>query len=123
MYAIRSYYGVSAYAERLLNGLDNLDWSESLKEIQKNWIGKSQGAEVFFPIADSEEKILIYTTRPDTIYGATFMVIAPESELIQKLTTDEQKAEVEKYLDYTSKRTERERIADTKSITGRNNFV
>jgi len=109
---------VSAYAERLLNGLDNLDWSESLKEIQKNWIGKSQGAEVFFPIADSEEKILIYTTRPDTIYGATFMVIAPESELIQKLTTDEQKAEVEKYLDYTSKRTERERIADTKSITG-----
>ncbi|MBN2664412.1 MAG: leucine--tRNA ligase [Bacteroidales bacterium] len=109
---------VTAYSERLLNGLDELEWSDSLKEIQRNWIGKSSGAEVYFKIADSEDQILIYTTRPDTIYGATFMVIAPESNLVQKLTTKSKKQEVEKYLDYTSKRTERERIADTKSITG-----
>ncbi len=109
---------VTAYSERLLQGLDKLEWSDSLKEIQRNWIGKSEGAEVYFQIADSDEKILIYTTRPDTIYGATFMVVAPESELVQKLTTDEQKNDVEKYLEYTSKRTERERIADTKNITG-----
>ncbi len=109
---------VSAYAQRLLNGLNKLDWSESLKEIQRNWIGKSTGAEIYFQIANSDEKILIYTTRPDTIYGATFMVIAPESKLAQKLTSSEQKTEVEKYLHYTKKRTERERIADTKNITG-----
>ncbi|MBN2890730.1 MAG: leucine--tRNA ligase [Bacteroidales bacterium] len=109
---------VTAYSERLLNGLDELEWSYSLKEIQKNWIGKSEGAEVYFQIADSQEKILVFTTRPDTIYGATFMVVAPESELTQKLTTSEQKDEIEKYLEKVSKRTERERIADTKSITG-----
>ncbi len=109
---------VTAYSERLLNGLDELEWSDSLKDIQKNWIGKSYGVEVYFQIADSKDKILVYTTRPDTIYGATFMVLAPESELTQRLTTVEQRKDVEKYLEKVSKRTERERIADTKSITG-----
>ncbi len=109
---------VTAYADRLLDGLEKLEWSESLKEIQKNWIGKSEGAEIYFPIENSKEKILVYTTRPDTVYGATFMVIAPESELLTKLTNKKQKNEVEKYIKYTKKRTERERIADTKNITG-----
>lgn len=109
---------VSAYSQRLLNGLDKLDWSESLKEIQKNWIGKSTGAEIIFNVADNDIDIEVFTTRPDTIYGATYMVLAPESKLAKELTTSEQKNEVEKYLDYTSKRTERERIADTKNITG-----
>lgn len=109
---------VSAYAERLLNNLDNLEWSDSLKEIQRNWIGKSVGAEINFNVAGCEESILIFTTRPDTIYGATFMVIAPENKIVDKLTTAEQKKEVEQYLEYTKKRSERERIADTKNITG-----
>ncbi len=109
---------VSAYAERLLDGLKELDWSDSLKEIQKNWIGKSTGAQMFFDIENSNKKIEIYTTRPDTIYGATFMVLAPEHKLIPELTTKEQKSKVEEYISYTKKRTERERIADTKNITG-----
>ncbi len=109
---------ITAYSERLLSNLDKIESSESLKEIQKNWIGKSVGAEVFFQIADSDEKIKIFTTRPDTIYGATFMVLAPESELTKKLTTPEQQNDVEKYLERVSKRTERERIADTKNVTG-----
>ena len=109
---------ITAYSERLLQGLDKLEWSESLKEIQKNWIGKSVGAEVYFKIENSDKQILVFTTRPDTIYGATFMVLAPESELVEELTTSEQKAEIKKYLAFTEKRTERERIADTKNITG-----
>ncbi len=108
----------SAYAERLLAGLDELDWSDSIKEVQRNWIGKSEGAEVYFEVADSDEKILIFTTRPDTIYGATFMVLAPESQYVSTLTTEEQKKEVEEYVNYTKTRTERDRIADTKNITG-----
>jgi len=109
---------VRAYSERLLEGLNNLEWSDSIKEIQKNWIGKSIGAEIYFSIENSEEKILVFTTRPDTIYGATFMVLSPEHKLVEKLTTSEQKSEIEEYISYTKKRTERERIADTKNITG-----
>ncbi len=109
---------VRAYAERLLEGLESLDWSDSIKEMQRNWIGKSTGAELYFNVADSDEKILIFTTRPDTIYGATFMVLAPEHPLTLKLATDEHRQEVQDYIEYTKKRTERERIADTKNITG-----
>ena len=109
---------ITAYSERLLRGLDKLEWSDSLKEIQKNWIGKSEGAEVYFKIENSDEKILVFTTRPDTIYGATFMVLAPENKLVEQLTTSEQKTKIQEYLAFTEKRTERERIADTKSITG-----
>ena len=109
---------VRAYAERLLEGLETLDWSDSIKEMQKNWIGKSTGAELYFQIADNDEKILIFTTRPDTIYGATFMVLAPEHPLATKLATDEHREEIQNYIEYTKKRTERERIADTKNITG-----
>ena len=109
---------ITAYAERLLTGLDKLEWTDSLKEIQRNWIGKSQGAQVFFDVKNSDTKIEIFTTRPDTIYGATFMVLAPESEYAQQLTTTEQKAEVEAYIEKTKKRTERERMADAKTITG-----
>jgi leucyl-tRNA synthetase len=109
---------VSAYAERLLNGLENIDWSESLTEVQRNWIGRSIGAVVFFPIDGHNESFEIFTTRPDTIYGATFMVLAPEHELSKKLTTPQQKTEVEAYIEKTLARTERERIADAKTVTG-----
>ncbi len=108
---------VSAYAQRLLDGLETIDWTESLKETQKNWIGRSEGAEMNFRIAGSEESFTIFTTRADTVFGVTFMVLAPESELTQKLTTDAQRAEVEAYLEATKKRTERERIADRR-VTG-----
>lgn len=109
---------VTAYADRLLSSLEQLEWTDSLKEIQRNWIGKSQGAQVFFNVKNREDKIEVFTTRPDTIYGATFMVLAPESEYAQQLTTAEQKEEVAAYIEKTKKRTERERIADAKSITG-----
>ncbi len=109
---------VSAYAERLLNGLENIDWSESLTEVQRNWIGRSTGAVVYFPIDGHNESFEIFTTRPDTIYGATFMVLAPEHELSKKLTTPQQKSEVEAYIAKTLARTERERIADAKTVTG-----
>jgi leucyl-tRNA synthetase len=109
---------VSAYAERLLNGLENLEWSESLKEIQRNWIGRSEGADVLFDIKDSDEKMQIFTTRPDTLFGVTFMVLAPESELVDKLVTPKQRAEVDEYLNYTKTRSERERQAETRKITG-----
>jgi leucyl-tRNA synthetase len=109
---------VSAYAERLLNGLENLEWSDSLKEIQRNWIGRSEGSDVLFGIKDFEEKMQIFTTRPDTLFGVTFMVLAPESELVDKLVTQEQKAEVDEYLNYTKTRSERERQAETRKITG-----
>lgn len=108
---------VSAYAQRLLDGLDTIDWTDSLKETQKNWIGRSEGAEVQFKVKDSDIEFTIFTTRADTMFGVTFMVLAPESELVAQLTTPEQKAEVNAYLDRTKKRTERERIAD-RSVTG-----
>lgn len=105
---------VSAYAQRLLEGLDKVDWTDSLKETQRNWIGRSEGAEVEFAVKDSDEHFTIFTTRADTIFGVTFMVLAPESELVDRLTTPEQRAEVLAYVEATKKRTERERIADRK---------
>ena len=108
---------VSAYAQRLLDGLETIDWSESIKETQKNWIGRSEGTEVEFKVADSNESFTIFTTRADTMFGVTFMVLAPESELVEKLTTPEQKAEVDKYVAYVKGRTERERMIDHK-VTG-----
>lgn len=109
---------ISAYAERLLNGLDTVDWTDSLKEMQRNWIGKSQGGEVWFNIKNSDEKMLIFTTRPDTIFGCTFMVLAPESELVDKVTTAEYKSAIQEYILETKKRTERERMADVKKVSG-----
>ena len=108
---------VSAYAQRLLDGLDTIQWTDSLKETQRNWIGRSEGAEVQFKVKDSDIEFTIFTTRADTMFGVTFMVLAPESELVAKVTTPEQKAEVDAYLDRTKKRTERERISD-RSVTG-----
>jgi len=109
---------VTAYAKRLLTGLDTLDWSDSLKEMQRNWIGRSEGAEMFFEIKDEDDKILVFTTRPDTIFGATFMVLAPESELVDKLTKVENTEEVDNYVKRAKNRTERERMADAENITG-----
>lgn len=104
---------VSAYAQRLLDGLDGLDWSQSIKETQRNWIGRSEGAEmVFYTEGEAPVAINIFTTRADTVYGVTFMVLAPESEYVSLVTTADQKDEVDKYLEQTRKRTERERIAD-----------
>lgn len=115
---------VSAYAQRLLDGLENVNWTDSMKETQRNWIGRSEGTEVVFksitPTADNEEiehDITIFTTRADTMFGVTFMVLAPESELVPELTTIEQKSEVEEYLAYVKKRTERDRMTDRK-VTG-----
>ena len=129
---------VSAYAQRLLDGLEEIDWTDSLKETQRNWIGRSEGTEIEFKVAptnlpQSEEasgaatspnggrqegaSFTIFTTRADTMFGVTFMVLAPESDLVAKLTTPEQKEEVEKYLDYVKKRTERDRQMDHK-VTG-----
>ncbi len=113
---------ISAYAERLLQGLDSIDWSESIKESQRNWIGKSVGAMVSFNVIASEAKqshrIEVFTTRPDTIFGVTFMTLAPEHELVAQITTPEQKAVVEAYIEKTAKRSERERMADVKTISG-----
>lgn len=108
---------VSAYAQRLLDGLDSIDWTDSLKETQRNWIGRSEGTEVHFKLKDSNEEFTIFTTRADTMFGVTFMVLAPESELVPRLTTPAQKSAVDEYLAVTKKRTERERIADRK-VTG-----
>ena len=108
---------VSAYAQRLLDGLDTIDWTESLKETQRNWIGRSEGTEVEFTVKDSDVHFTIFTTRADTMFGVTFMVLAPESELVAQLTTDTQRTEVDAYLEATKKRTERERIADRR-VTG-----
>ena len=111
---------VSAYAGRLLEGLDRIDWTDSLKEMQRNWIGKSNGCEVVFKCytGEAETDVTIFTTRADTMFGVTFMVLAPESDLVETLTTPEQKGAVEEYLAYVKKKTERERIADTKTVTG-----
>lgn len=109
---------ISAYAERLLNGLDTIDWPEPVKEMQRNWIGKSTGCELRFRLNGSDEAITVFTTRIDTIYGVTFMVLAPEHELVSKITTAEQKAEVEKYVEVAKNRSERERMTEVKRITG-----
>ncbi|MDR7372545.1 class I tRNA ligase family protein [Flavobacterium aquidurense] len=114
---------ISAYAERLLQGLNDIDWSESIKESQRNWIGKSVGAMVSFnvlPTTSNQQPatISVFTTRPDTIFGVTFMTLAPEHDLVAKITTPEQKATVEAYIEKTAKRSERERMADVKTISG-----
>jgi leucyl-tRNA synthetase len=109
---------ISAYAERLLQGLNDIDWSESIKESQRNWIGKSVGAMVSFKLKNHEANIDVFTTRPDTIFGVTFMTLAPEHELVSQITTAEQKAAVEAYIEKTAKRSERERMADVKTISG-----
>ena len=109
---------VTAYAQRMLDGLETLQWSDSLKEIQRNWIGRSVGAQVFFDVRGFDRKLEIFTTRPDTIFGVTFMVIAPEHEWVNALTTPENKAAVEDYLEQTKKRSERERIAETRRVSG-----
>ncbi len=108
---------VSAYAGRLLEGLDRIDWTESLKETQRNWIGRSEGAEMQFAVKGQDAPFTIFTTRADTVFGVTFMVLAPESEYVQRVVTPEQKAEVDAYLARCKNRTERERIADRK-VTG-----
>ncbi len=108
---------VSAYAQRLLDGLDSINWSDSITETQKNWIGRSEGAEVQFKIQDSDLDITIFTTRADTMFGVTFMVLAPESDYVSQVTKPEQKAEVDEYLNYVKKRTELDRMSDRK-VTG-----
>ncbi len=110
---------VSAYAQRLVDGLEQLEWTDSLKEIQRNWIGRSEGAAVWFPLADNKEHSFeIFTTRPDTIFGVTFMVLCPEHELIDQITTPEQKAEVDAYVTWAKNRSERERQAEVKKVSG-----
>ncbi|MBC7847097.1 MAG: leucine--tRNA ligase [Flavobacterium sp.] len=109
---------ISAYAERLLQGLNDVDWSESIKESQRNWIGKSVGAMVSFKLKEHQANIDVFTTRPDTIFGVTFMTLAPEHELVAQITTPEQKVAVEAYIEKTAKRSERERMADVKTISG-----
>ncbi len=107
----------SAYSQRLLDGLETVDWSDSIKETQRNWIGRSEGTEMQFKVAGQDFDFTIFTTRADTIFGVTFMVLAPESELVEKLTTPEQKAAVDEYLAYVKKRTELDRMANH-SVTG-----
>lgn len=109
---------VSSYAQRLLDGLENIDWSDSLTEIQKNWIGRSEGAEALFKVKGTDLDLEIFTTRPDTIFGVSFMVLAPESDYVAQVTTPEQKEAVEAYLDETKKRTERERMTEVKRVSG-----
>ena len=111
---------VSAYAGRLLEDLETLDWTDSLKDMQRNWIGKSQGAEMNFKVSNGEQEydMTIFTTRADTVFGVTFMVLAPESEWVEKLTTPEQKEAVEEYLAMAKKKTERERMMEARKVTG-----
>ncbi|MGZ2371324.1 leucine--tRNA ligase [Ancylomarina sp. YFZ004] len=109
---------VSAYAKRLLEDMESLEWTDSLKEIQRNWIGRSEGAEMDFMVKDSDVRMTVFTTRPDTIYGVSFMVLAPESELVDQLTTPEYKEKIAAYIAATKKRTERERMADVKTVSG-----
>ncbi|MCL4124486.1 UNVERIFIED_CONTAM: hypothetical protein GTU68_043830 [Idotea baltica] len=109
---------ISAYAQRLLDGLETIDWPQPLKDSQTNWIGRSQGAMVSFQIKGVRDRIQVFTTRPDTIFGVSFMTLAPEHELVAKITTDAQKAEVENYIKATAKRSERDRMADVKTISG-----
>ena len=109
---------ITAYAERLLQGLDTIDWSESIKESQRNWIGKSVGASINFALAQGEHKIEVFTTRPDTLFGVTYLTLAPEHPLVPLITTEEQRTEVEAYIVATAKRSERDRMADTKTVSG-----
>ena len=109
---------ITAYAERLLQGLDTIDWSESIKESQRNWIGKSVGASIDFSVANNDGKITVFTTRPDTLFGVTYLTLAPEHPLVLQITTEEQRAEVEAYIAATAKRSERDRMADTKTVSG-----
>ena len=109
---------IGAYSERLLRGLDKLEWTDSLKEIQRNWIGKSIGASIHFEIEGNSNKLEVFTTRPDTIFGATFMVLAPENESVAALTIDNQKSAIEEYILRTKARTERDRLSDVKTISG-----
>ena len=109
---------IGAYAERLLQGLERIEWPESLKEMQRNWIGKSIGAKVFFQIEGHDKKIEVFTTRPDTIFGVTFMTLAPELDLVQEITHPDHKEAVDAYVEKTQKRTQRERMADVKNSTG-----
>ena len=109
---------ITAYADRLLNGLNELDWSDAIKEAQRNWIGKSQGASIFFGIEGYNEKIEVFTTRPDTVFGVSYVTLAPEHPLVSTITTAENKAKVEAYIENTSKRSELDRLADAKNITG-----
>ena len=109
---------ITAYAERLLQGLDTIDWSESIKESQRNWIGKSIGASIDFAITEGDHKIEVFTTRPDTLFGVTYLTLAPEHALVPLITTEEQRTEVEAYMAATAKRSERDRMADTKTVSG-----
>ena len=109
---------ITAFAQRLLDGLDTIDWTDSLKDIQRNWIGKSEGAEIEFKIAGSSGHFRVFTTRPDTIFGATFMVLAPEHQLVSSITTEDCKSEIEKYLEFAKSRSERERMSEVKDVTG-----
>ncbi len=109
---------ITAYSQRLLDGLDTLEWTDSLKEIQRNWIGRSEGAEVDFAVKDAQRNLTVFTTRPDTIFGSTFMVLAPEHEWVEELTTSDKQLEVKQYVDYVQSRSERDRMSDIKTITG-----
>lgn len=109
---------ISAYAQRLLDDLESLDWSESIKEVQRNWIGRSEGAMLEFAIEDDSDKIEVFTTRPDTIFGVSFMVLAPEHKLVEQLTTSEQKERIEAYISETKSKSERDRQSDIKNVTG-----
>ncbi|MBC7886517.1 MAG: leucine--tRNA ligase [Ferruginibacter sp.] len=112
------YLRITEYADRLLEGLERIEFSDAMKEMQKNWIGKSQGAEMDFAIRDHDQLLRVYTTRPDTIFGVDFMVVAPEHELVKQITTAAQKREIDNYLTYVKSRSERERLAEVKQITG-----
>ena len=109
---------VTAYADRLLDGLEKVDWTESLKEIQRNWIGRSEGADIWFDVEHSDTRINVFTTRPDTLFGVTFMVLAPESELVEELTLDQYKNKVNEYVEQATSRPERDRVTDTQSVSG-----
>lgn len=109
---------ITAYAERLLQGLEDIDWSDSLKEAQRNWIGKSEGTTIKFSLQDSAEFIEVFTTRPDTLFGVSFVTLAPEHELVDKITSSSQRAEVQDYVTKTKNRSERERQAEVTRISG-----
>lgn len=109
---------ISAYAQRLLDGLENIEWSDSLKEVQRNWIGRSEGAAVYFTVKNKNISLEVFTTRPDTLFGATFMVLAPEHELVMDITTAEQRDAVQKYISWAKNRSERDRMAEVKKVTG-----
>ena len=112
------YLRITEYADRLLEGLERIEFSDAMKEMQRNWIGRSQGAEIDFAIAGHDDKLKVYTTRPDTIFGVDFMVVAPEHELVQQITTAEQREAIDEYLGYVKSRSERERMAEVKQVTG-----